>query len=266
MGKFDGYLICSDFDGTLAERGVASKENWDAIAYFQSEGGVFSLCSGRRADFIHRISDLYRPNGPVIMLNGTLIVSYGESAEEDEVLYKEMIPEELAKSFAQAVIGLPGVRFVSLHKADGAKFLLSEGAEPKEWMQNNLITLDDIRGAYCKLAVTHDRVHIDEIRSTVEPRYRDKFLFTTSADDFWEAQMLGSSKGDSALRVKRMIGAHTLVCIGDYENDLSMLRIADISYAVGNAIDEAKRIAHRVTVPCTEHAILRMIEELEREL
>lgn len=266
MGKFDGYLICSDFDGTLAEKGIVSKENWDAIAYFQREGGVFSLCSGRRAAFIHDIAEFYRPNGPVIMLNGSLIVAPGETEAEDEILYREMIPEALAKRFAEEILNCPGVKCVTMHKPDHSNSIFPEGAEIPEWAQKTRIGLDDICGAYCKIAVTHDRVHIKETRAAIEPQFRDKFLFTTSSDALYECQMLGSGKGDSALRVKRMIGAHTLVCIGDYENDFTMLRVADISYAVGNAIDEAKRIAHRVTVPCTEHAIAHMIAELEAEL
>ena len=47
MGKYDGYLICSDFDGTIYIDQKISQENIDAIAYFQSEGGYFTFASGR---------------------------------------------------------------------------------------------------------------------------------------------------------------------------------------------------------------------------
>ena len=47
MGKFDGYLICSDFDGTIYADGKISQENIDAIEYFQSKGGYFTFASGR---------------------------------------------------------------------------------------------------------------------------------------------------------------------------------------------------------------------------
>ena len=55
---------------------------------------------------------------------------------------------------------------------------------------------------------------------------------------------------------------HTTIGVGDYENDLSLVRDADIGYAVGNAIDEVKAVASRVTVPNTQHAIARIIAEL----
>ena len=40
MGKFDGILIATDLDGTLVSEGKVSRENADAIRYFQSEGMV----------------------------------------------------------------------------------------------------------------------------------------------------------------------------------------------------------------------------------
>ena len=35
MGKFDGWLICSDFDGTVYVDREISDENCRAIRYFQ---------------------------------------------------------------------------------------------------------------------------------------------------------------------------------------------------------------------------------------
>ena len=74
MGKFDGYLLLSDFDGTLAhtesiitEEGkksfkTISKENCDAIRYFQSEGGLFTLATGRQPEHVAQWAEEIRPN------------------------------------------------------------------------------------------------------------------------------------------------------------------------------------------------------------
>ena len=44
---FDGYLICTDCDGTLTDtEGRLSKENAHAIRYFQKQGGRFTLATG----------------------------------------------------------------------------------------------------------------------------------------------------------------------------------------------------------------------------
>ncbi|MBQ1272136.1 MAG: HAD hydrolase family protein, partial [Clostridia bacterium] len=51
MGRFDGILICSDVDGTLAEGKNIPEKNLEALRYFQSEGGLFTLATGRPAGY-----------------------------------------------------------------------------------------------------------------------------------------------------------------------------------------------------------------------
>ena len=45
-----------------------------------------------------------------------------------------------------------------------------------------------------------------------------------------------------------------------------MIKVADIGYAVGNAVPPLKAVADRVTVDCRDHALAHMIGELEKEL
>lgn len=47
MGRFDGYIIGSDFDGTLCIGGKVSERNLEAIRYFRGEGGHFGVVTGR---------------------------------------------------------------------------------------------------------------------------------------------------------------------------------------------------------------------------
>ena len=58
------------------------------------------------------------------------------------------------------------------------------------------------------------------------------------------------------------MGVDKIICVGDYENDISMFANADISYAVANAIPEAKAAATRITVSNNEHALRAIINEL----
>ena len=58
MGKFDGFLILSDFDATFtsAKTGNIPRKNIDALKYFESEGGLFSICTGRTFLGFHKYS------------------------------------------------------------------------------------------------------------------------------------------------------------------------------------------------------------------
>ena len=52
MGKFSGYLICSDYDGTFATAGQPVQENLEALRHFVENGGRFTLATGRSVEFI----------------------------------------------------------------------------------------------------------------------------------------------------------------------------------------------------------------------
>ena len=54
------------------------------------------------------------------------------------------------------------------------------------------------------------------------------------------------------------------VALGDYNNDLGMLKTAGAGIAVANALPEVKAVADRITVSNNEHAIAKTVEEIEK--
>ena len=108
MGKFDGILLCSDWDGTLSDSGNIPRSNIDAIRYFQREGGLFTFASGRYARHFKQYEADILPNTFLICVGGSCIMS-----REGEILYE---------------------RFCNNRFAEYAKLLLSEQS-PYQHMQ-----------------------------------------------------------------------------------------------------------------------------------
>ena len=52
-----------------------------------------------------------------------------------------------------------------------------------------------------------------------------------------------------------------VMTIGDNMNDASMLKIAGVSYAMGNAIPEIKKLANHLTVTNNENGVAKAILE-----
>ena len=73
MGKFDGWLICSDFDGTIYVDKALSDENCRAVKYFQDNGGRFTFASGRFTNMFDSFRDRIEANAPIAGLNGSVI-------------------------------------------------------------------------------------------------------------------------------------------------------------------------------------------------
>lgn len=79
MKDYSGYLICSDFDGTLSF-GQINEKNIVAIKDFMKYGGKFTLCTGRRGEDIVRHSLLpFKLNAPMIGLTGSQIYDTQEN-------------------------------------------------------------------------------------------------------------------------------------------------------------------------------------------
>ena len=55
-----------------------------------------------------------------------------------------------------------------------------------------------------------------------------------------------ASKGAAVKKIKDTLGATNLICFGDSDNDLSMFKISDESYAPANAKDKLKEVANDV--------------------
>ena len=100
MGKFEKVLIASDFDGTLKnDDGIITDDVRSAIAYFISEGGYFTVCTGRTYQGFH----LYDPsyiNAPVLLTNGSVAYDY----EKNEPVFVNGIDAEHGIPFVRAIM------------------------------------------------------------------------------------------------------------------------------------------------------------------
>jgi HAD superfamily hydrolase (TIGR01484 family) len=74
IGKFDGYLLVSDLDGTLLNRASrVPASNARAISYFVKNGGKFSIATGRTELTCLPLVKKLPINAPLILYNGSLI-------------------------------------------------------------------------------------------------------------------------------------------------------------------------------------------------
>jgi len=83
---------------------------------------------------------------------------------------------------------------------------------------------------------------------------------TYNKDEIWyEIFSKNASKASALLQVMELTHADRLVCFGDNNNDLSMIRAADVGIAVSNACPELKKHADKVIESSSEGAVARYI-------
>ena len=257
MGKFDGYLICSDFDGTIYADGKISKENIDAIEYFQSEGGYFTFASGRNYEmFTEGAASIIKPNAPLLTYNGAVIISL----DGKNIYYQGVVTKEQMLRAFSAYDSCPGIKCFDVNTLGrSGRYTFDENDSPEARRE----FVDSFSAPFVKMIARMHEEGTDETYAEVKKLFAGEFNITRSWKYGIEFNDLKDSKGRAAKWLKENLDCHTLVCVGDYDNDIDMVAAADIGYAVGNATDSLKAVADRVTVNAKEHAIAKIIEELQ---
>jgi hydroxymethylpyrimidine pyrophosphatase-like HAD family hydrolase len=92
-----------------------------------------------------------------------------------------------------------------------------------------------------------------------------EFDFIQSERTLFEILPKGIGKGTAISNLVRLLNLdiRKTIAIGDYNNDISMFRAAGLGVAVSNACPDALAAADRITVSNEEHAIARVIADIE---
>ena len=250
---YNGYFILSDLDGSLVNsEKTVSKENGEAIRLFQQNGGLFSCATGRLPAHFATFDDIFAPNAPVITHNGAGIYDLAK----ERMLYERLLSCDMKKLLAALAPFAGKIENVWLF---GRNTTLVQPYE--QCLQNR-----EVSAAYWLKAVItfqNEEAAIQAKRLLGQTEFAAQCNFSRSWAIGLEILSLGATKGDAVRRLRQHFPqVKKIICIGDYENDLTMLKEADMGVAMGNAISEVKAAADFVTVTNDEHAIAAVIAAL----
>ena len=132
---------------------------------------------------------------------------------------------------------------------------------------NHRAHYNEVREPILKVVFAHDDMEqmrqIEEIE-TAHP-VASLVDFIRSEKTFFEILPKGVSKGNVLTKMAEFLGVNKqkTIAVGDYYNDVSMIKAAGLGFAVGNALEDVKKIADYVTVGNDEDAIAAIIEGLD---
>jgi hydroxymethylpyrimidine pyrophosphatase-like HAD family hydrolase len=88
-----------------------------------------------------------------------------------------------------------------------------------------------------------------------------------SQDYYLDITPPGQNKGTFVQAMARRLGIPTdaIATIGDMHNDVAMFEVSGLSFAMGNASDEVKKHARRVTASNEEDGVAQAIDVILRE-
>ena len=268
MGRFDGILICTDLDGTLYKNDkTVSAENKAAIEYFKKEGGYFTFITGRLPYYS---IDAYRkimPNAPYGCINGGGIYD-GEKEKyvSSVALYSSALTLAgcIDESFPAVGIELCGFYNTYFAKESSAT-VIHRARTGLPYLPCDYKKFDLPLGKI--MFCTECEEEIQGVESTLRSHaLAEKFDFIRSERTLFEILPRGVDKSLSLKGIAEYLGVDmaNTVAIGDYDNDVAMLGAAGVGFAVANASPGAISAADMVTASNEEHAIMRVVEEIEK--
>jgi len=257
MGKFDGWLICTDFDGTFAVAGQPVPENLDAVRYFTENGGRFTVATGRTVSFIREKGLGELINAPACLANGSAVYDYKTETLLREVRMPITVAEflESIKKFPEPILQI----HIFLDVEQGNTGFDDASEIPEQYM--NIYP----QKMLCKFK-TEEQADLFKAYGL-----SNDILNACYISKSWrfgvEFNAPEGTKGHSLDYIRDYLGdIHTAVGVGDFENDLPLLQHADIGAAPVSGLQKIREAAAWILAPAPEGAIRDLIQKMEESI
>jgi len=269
---FSDVMIVTDFDGTLrGSNAEIPQRNIDAIKRFTSMGGTFIVASGR-AGFVldvaePKVKDLV--NAPCIYSNGSYFYDYATKQRS----FEKYVSENVVRSIMYAAKEYDpeaGIRIVR-----GDEYLPPDQNEEIErqikngYMNNvKVYTYETLPVDYInKITVCAKEETIAIIKNIIEENYDEYVDVFLSWKTLIDIQPKNVSKGSAIEQIRQNYRSNginkRIFAVGDYENDIDMLRAADYSCCPSNSLQKVIDFCKIHLCSNDEGCIADLIERIE---
>lgn len=276
-------MIVLDLDGTLISRShEVSPADLSAVERARSAGLFVTICTGRSTRESMGILSQLKLQGEGVFVTGATIsdlstggtiVSHGLSPE----LVAELT--DFFSGFGHAVLLLvdPPAPDAQIHYV-----ITSHGpvhAATQEWLVRNKMhaSLMDETSA-CRAGTVLRAgivVNLNESAAIIEQltaKFAGRISFLALRAPLFDCHVIEVFAADvnKWTGVKKLcsrmgIPAESVAAVGDDVNDISMLRGATMSYAMGNATAEVQAAAKRITRPQSQNGVAAAIDRILRD-
>ncbi len=273
MGVFSGCLLACDIDGTLMANGKINPRNIEKIEYFMSEGGYFSLSTGRTVGAVGPVLSIIKRVSPSVVANGCMIYDY----ENKRVLDELFLPEN-EYYIAKKVLDMG--RNIGIEAHSGEKILNLHTTQETldhqeyEWISGEDVTFEEAsRYRWNKVVYLFDNdKDLAAVKELIAGEGSSSRFIDTSAviggrkRNYYEQFPAGVSKASELDKLKKMLKIDNgcYFAMGDYYNDLEMIKAADISAVPSETPEDIKAYADFVAGRCEDGAVADFIDYLTK--
>lgn len=267
MGKYNGMLLASDYDGTLAcSDGSISEKNKEAIRYFIDEGGYFTVCTGRSKQGFHAF-DPSLMNAPVIVANGGMLYDYAQdkivsvfSVSAEHIAVLEKLTERFPFLCAEMYSDKNNTFAWNICEESRRHF------ERQSIRYSTVNSFNEAEFPIVKLMLYVGKENTAEVQRYLSDAELHEMKFIPSDGDFLELLHKDTDKGKGLLRLADVLGIDRsrVFAVGDGSNDADMLRAAAIGFVPQNGDSFARAAGDVIVRSNDEDAIADVIDKLAK--
>lgn len=271
--KFKNCLLVSDMDGTLMDKGYINPKNFEAINEFRSLGGTFAIATGRAGMAIDHLIDKFGELKYSIVYNGGTVYDY----TKDEPAMECYLPEEDKTYFKEVLERFPDM---GIEIFCGKTLYLINTSEPVkvhcdyEHLKPITATYDEIKDLNWNKAMCmyYDGFPEEKLEEMTRERSFVNSCFTKATFELdgivyrgFEQLPGGAHKGFGLENLRKILNIpkENTFAIGDYYNDVEMLKTAGISACPSGSPEDIKKHVSFISCDCNDGAVAKFIEYLK---
>jgi len=262
---FEQYLVLTDLDGTVVDEALnILPRDIEAISYFIANGGTFGVSTGRVMVSAMPLVRRLPTNAPCVFLNGGAIMD----PHTGVFLHRSYLDESGREALRQITGHFPDLRAAVLMGDDFYNVTeFGDGKTPFDMdvPQTIAADLDTMPGGWYKVLMNIMDYSMDEVDAFCRSLDYPRLKFIRSTVNYYEVMPAENSKarGNRLLAQLKSWQDKTLVVIGDYFNDLEMIRDADLGVTVEAAPQLVKDAADLVVCDVHQGAVCQLVQRLE---
>ena len=252
MGIFSDVLLTVDYDRTLtAPDSTIPERNLEAIRYFIENGGAFTINTGRSVPMTRVFRDKVPVNAPLLLYNGSAAYDLAER----KLTFCHAIHLDLWETVRRCEELFPDltveVQGIDAHYRFSENPMWDAFSEHQQCAHAFARPGDDL-GTFLKFTLygefrdvtvadmfnssPEEKKRLDEAEQLLRREFGQQCEVFRAATRIIDVHAKGVSKAKSARQLQQQLGRKILVCAGDAENDLSMMRDADFAFAPADGI------------------------------
>ncbi len=261
-----GIMVLSDMDGTLVgpDQTIDSC-NLETIRLFTMLGGKFSVASGRSPASIEIFPQLAEMLSPGIVSGGAIIYDFQNKKPLEIFPLPTAVSATALSDILEAfpdigamIIG-DDLRIYQMNYSYNLHKLFDD--EKSTYFHR---PQEDLPVGWTKVLFAQTKEYLQRVKEFVDERDYQGVYFVSTNDNYFEMMPQGVSKGSALHKLCDILNVpvENVNMIGDYYNDIEIMKEAGYAVAMENAPADIKEFVDEITASNKESGVGQFLYKL----